>query len=375
MPFADEMIGTSAAQHLAQAVASAMPDAPLPRLRRAPDEITGLPLRQRVDVLQAALLADIPGSYADLAQVVRTVLDGPVPFSGWEVWPVTTAVATKAVDEGGRAAFDDAMALLARLTQLLTSEFAVRTLINYDPDRALEVMSSWARSQNEDVRRLASEGTRPYLPWAIRVTALTQRAGATVPILDELYRDPSEYVRRSIANHLNDLSRDHSDLVVQTATRWLADPDTNTAWVVRHGLRTLVKRGHPGALALLGFAPSVSSLTIDGPHVDHEVVMAGHSIELRASIRNDGDTTVHLMVDYVIHHFKANGQQTPKTFKLTTATLNPGESVNLRREHSFRVITTRRYYAGPHAVSLQINGVQTAPTEFELVGADPSIRL
>ncbi|MEU6911797.1 DNA alkylation repair protein [Streptomyces olindensis] len=260
------------------------------------------------------------------------------------------------------------MALLADLTGRLTSEFALRTLLRHDLDRALGVVSGWTGSADAHVRRLASEGTRPYLPWAVRVPDLMARPGATVPLLDALYRDESDYVRRSVANHLNDLSRDHPDLVIGTARRWLDDPDRATERLVRHGLRTLVKRGHPGALELLGFAEA--AVEVDGPHLDHHTVPFGGTVRFTASIRNTGDTEARLAIDYIVHHRKANGGQSGKTFKLTTRTLAPGEQVQVAREHSFRPVTTRRYHPGTHSISLQINGVESARADFELARPD-----
>ncbi|MEE6272623.1 DNA alkylation repair protein [Georgenia sp. MJ206] len=367
MPFADEMISASTAAALARAIAAATPGAGLPRLRESPGLLADLTLRERADLLRDALLADVPGGYDDLARVVRAARDAAPSFDGWMMWPVTAAVATRAVDDGGTAAFDDAMGLLAELTGLLTSEFAIRTLVRHAPERALAIVLTWTGSDDTHVRRLASEGTRPYLPWAVRVPELTRTPGATVPVLDALYRDPAEYVRRSVANHLNDLSRDHPALVVETAARWLTDPDENTAWVVRRGLRTLVKRGDPGALGLLGFSATAASLRIDGPHLDRDTVAFGESVELRSTVRNVSDEDVRLAIDYVVHHQKSNGSQRPTTFKLTTVSLRSGESIVLRKAHSFRPITTRRYYPGLHGISLQINGIATERAEFELV--------
>jgi len=366
MPFADEMIGAWTAESLARAIQAAAPEKTLTRLRQASRQLDGLALRERADLLRDALLADIGGKYDDVARVVRLARSGSASFRGWMIWPVTSAIATRAVADGSEAAFDDALQLMADLTALLTSEFAIRTLLRHNAGRALATISTWSASDDVDVRRLASEGTRPYLPWSIRVPEIPYGAGATVPILDALYRDPSDYVRRSVANHLNDLSRDHAALVVETAARWLADADENTEWVIRHGLRTLVKRGDVGALSLLGFSPAEASLEVEGPILDNRVVAAGDAVEIRARIRNTSDEEVRLAVDYVVHHQKANGKQTPKTFKLTVVTLGPGESASLRRVHSFRPITTRRYYPGAHAISLQINGVMSEPSVFEL---------
>jgi 3-methyladenine DNA glycosylase AlkC len=370
VPSADELLGAASAQALARAIGTAVPGSPLPALQAAGNRLDGLSLRERADFLRDALLADVPGSYADLARALRAAA-GSEEFTGWLIWPVTSAVAVKAVeaDQAGAepTAFDDALALLAELTPRLTSEFAVRVLLRHDLDRALSVISAWTDSPDEHVRRLASEGTRPYLPWSVRVPGILARPGATVSLLDTLYRDESDYVRRSVANHLNDLSRDHPELVVNTARQWLADPAPHTPALIRHALRTLIKRGNPAALSLLGFAPA--AVEISGPRLDSTAVPFDGSVRFTASIRNTGDEPARLAVDYIVHHSKANGSQTAKTFKLTTATLDPGQSITLTRGHSFRPITTRRYYPGPHAITLQVNGVPSERADFELLPA------
>ena len=382
MPAADELISTSTAHTLTRligeaATGEATTDTSLPALRAAEHRLQGLSLRERSDLLRDALLADLPGTYADLAHTIRTALKHE-DFAGWLIWPVTSAVALKALEAErveadtsatDAAAFDDAMALLAELTSRLTSEFAIRTLLRHDPDRALRIIAGWTKSPDADIRRLASEGTRPYLPWSIRVPAIIARPEVTLPLLDALYRDESEYVRRSVANHLNDLSRENPELVVRTAGRWLAEPDPNTPGLVRRALRTLIKRGNTEALTLLGFAPA--TVDISGPELDRVRVPLTGSVGFTAAIRNTGSEPARLAVDYIVHHYKANGTQTGKTFKLTTATLAPGEVLAVERRHSFRPITTRRYYPGPHAITLQVNGLPSARAGFELL-PDPA---
>ncbi|MGB7509208.1 MAG: DNA alkylation repair protein [Mycobacterium sp.] len=367
MPLAEELINEGTATALVSAIEAAAPANSLTALRKVATGLGPLPLRGRADLLRDALLADVPGDFATLAAVVRSARDGTAPFSGWMIWPVSTAVADRAVLDGGHPAFDDAMALLADLTGRLTAEFAIRTLLRHDPDRALTIIAAWTTSPDAAIRRLASEGTRPYLPWAIRVPQLGARTDATISILDALYRDPDPVVRRSVANHLNDLSRDHADPVVDTARRWLAAaaPDGSTPAVVRHGLRTLVKRGHPVALELLGF-PAVT-VTIDGPVLEEATVPFGGRLRFSATIGNDGDEPARLAIDYAVHHRKANGGQAAKVFKLTTRTLAPGERVTITREHSLRPITTRRYYPGVHGVDIRVNGIASTRTDFELL--------
>ena len=363
MPLAEELINEETAKALATAIHRAAPGNRVSALRAAGAQLGPLPLRARADLLRDALLADVPGDFAALAAVVRAAVAG---LDGWMVWPVSTAVAERAVTDGASAAFDDAMALLAELTGRLTAEFAIRTLLRHNLNRAMEIIvPAWTSSPDAAVRRLASEGTRPYLPWAVRVPSIVAQPDVTVPILDALYRDADPVVRRSVANHLNDLSRDNAHLVVEAARRWLTAPDDNTDALVRHALRTLVKRGDPKALELLGFHPV--NVSVDGPVVDRATVPFGGSISFRVTIANDSDQPARLAVDYAVHHRKANGGQTPKVFKLTTRTLAPGERLTLTKNHSLRPITTRRYYPGSHAVDVRVNGIASGRAEFELL--------
>lgn len=368
MPFADDLIGTHTALALVQAVQAASPGRPLPALRATATALDSLGLRERSDLLRDALLADLDGTYWELAETVRRAAGGEAHFTGWLIWPVTTAVAGRAAADGSPAVFDDAMALLASLTSRLTSEFAIRTLLRHDLQRALAIIgSTWVTSDDVDIRRLASEGTRPLLPWATRVPQLLAHPWCTMPILSALYRDDSEYVRRSVGNHLNDVSRQHPDLVVDVARTWLADPDANTAQVVSRALRTLIRRGDPQALALLGFPPA--TLDVSALSVDHDAVAIGDALTFGAAITNTGSDTARLSIDYVVHHRKADGRTTGKTFKLAVRSLAPGERLSIRKTHSFRVITTRRYHPGPHAVELLVNGVRVGRRGFDLTPA------
>ena len=366
MPFADELIGPDAARALLRTVRSAAPDADLSLLGGSINGLGPLALRARADLLRDALLTGLPGEYSTFARTIRRAAEDP-DFQGWLLWPVTSAVASKAVEDKTSNAFDDGMSLLAELTGRLTSEFAIRTFLRADLDRALAITLDWTQSPDDHVRRLASEGTRPYLPWSVRVPEILDRSGITVPILDELYTDDSDYVRRSVANHVNDFSRDVPDVVVSTAARWLGAPDTNTEQLVRHALRTVIKKGNSDALALLGFSPA--ELDVTGPDLDVAELQIGDGLEFTATISNVGLEPAKVAIDYIVHHTKANGAMTGKTFKLTTKTLAPGQSIDVRRQHSFRPLTTRRYYPGPHAIELQINGVTYGRAEFVL-GSD-----
>ncbi|RWZ51586.1 DNA alkylation repair protein [Labedella phragmitis] len=360
----DEFIGRETVAELRGVLTAVRPDRPWSALGAVHGSLPGHALKARSDLVATALVDDLDGEYVTAAAVFRAALGDP-GFRGWTIWPVTESAVTLALADGSVAAFDDALALLSELTHRLTAEFAIRRLLAADLDRSLEAVVSWATSADEHVRRLASEGTRPYLPWAVRVPALLPRSRDLVPVLDRLRDDESEYVRRSVANHLNDVSRHDPDLVVEVARRWSADVDAprTRAWVVRHALRSLVKKGDPGALEVLGFRPHAVSLS--KPAVSAPVVVPG-AATFSFDVRNDGDEEARLVVDYVVHYRKANGSTSPKVFKLTTVTLAAGESRSFRAVHAFRPLTTRTHYAGEHSVQSQVNGVRSEATPFDV---------
>lgn len=366
MPLADELLGVETVIGLVAVLETSAPATSFESVRATTSTVPSLALRDRAHLVKDALLADVPGTVDDLASLVRRCLEDE-SFTGWMIWPVTEAVSARAIADGTTAALDTALDLQAALTGRLTAEFAVRPLLTRDLDRSLAAARRWTTSDDEHVRRLASEGTRRHLPWGTQVPGLTADARVTLPILDALYRDDSEYVRRSVANHLNDLSRKDPAVTVETAGRWLADPAPTTLPLVRHALRTLVKRGDPEALALLGFAPT-PHVTVDLTLDAHEV-RVGERLGFTAEVTNDGSAPARVVVDYVVHHLKANGSQTTKVFKLTTADLAPGERLRLARAHSFKVITTRRYHPGTHAIELQVNGVPGGRVDFDLLDA------
>lgn len=358
MPTADELLGASVVDDLVTCLGGR-----LPSTSATAAEFDGLSLSDRTRRVRDALLTELPGTYAPFEKKIRSALRKK-SFTGWMIWPVSEAVAVRATSEGAEQ-FDAGLALLADLTPRLTGEFAIRTFMDADLDRTLEIALDWTGHENEHVRRLATEGTRPFLPWARRVKALTLRPDATVAILDALYRDGSEYVRRSVANHLNDLSRTDPALVVERARTWTAAPDENTPKLVRHALRTLIKKGHPDALSLLGFAPP-DGITVDDLTVTPGQVPSGGDIEFRFVLNNTSSTEQAVAVDYVVHHVRANGSRSPKVFKLTTRSMAPGSRETVRRAHSFRPITTRRYYPGEHVLEIQVNGSTLAEAVFSL---------
>ncbi len=366
MPTAEEMLSTDSVVALGRILRAVEPGLAFTALRAVPAELPGMAFSDRGRLVRDALLADLPAGYGPADELFRAAL-AREDFTGWMTWPVTEAVAVRATSasSSGGGDFERGLELLALLTPRLTAEFALRTFLAADLERTLDTVSTWTKHPDEHVRRLASEGTRPRLPWAKQVREILAHPEVTREILHALRHDESPYVRRSVANHLNDVSRANPALAVDIATTWLADPAETTPQLVRHALRTLIKAGDPAALALLGYAPP-AALTVDGPLLSVDGVTVGESLEFTFDARNEGPDEVRLAIDYVVHHLKANGTLAPKVFKLTTRTLAPGESVSLAKRHSFKPISTRRYYAGEHALELQINGRPFGRATFTL---------
>ncbi|MDI6022401.1 hypothetical protein QBL02_02435 [Leucobacter sp. UT-8R-CII-1-4] len=367
----DELINPSVVAQLRRSLTLADPSVDLSSLQSVQDALVGelsqARLRDRVDTVREALLNDLPSDFDAANGLVRDAWGDPA-FTGWMLWPVTEFVTASALASGLEEDFDAAMESLALLTQRHTGEFAIRDMIQARPERALEHANSWMRHENEHVRRLASEGTRAYLPWAKRVPWLLEQPRATVDILLAGHQDQSEYVRRSVANHLNDLSRLSPSVTIEVAEHWAQHPGEHTAWVLRHGLRTLNKQGDQAALKLLGF--SGDELVIEAPQLSSHMIPWQGEILFQASVTNTGAESANVAIDYNIGFQRANGSISQKTFKLTTKTLAPGEAAHVEKKHSFRPITTRRYYPGKHTIAIQANGRVSDTVSFEMTAAN-----
>lgn len=363
----DDLLGPAEVAALQRSLAAAAPAPGLDRLHGVVPELNALSLRGRTDVLATALTESYP-SYAEAAAAYRAALKDE-SFKGWIIWPVSESSVTLALAGEDPRDFDDALDLLAELTPRLTSEFAIRRLLAADMDRTLARARTWTRDPDPHVRRLASEGTRAYLPWAIRVPGLLENPEATLPLLDALRDDPSEDVRRSVANHLNDIARHAPEVTVRTCARWLDSPSRYTDRLVRHSLRTLVKKAHPGALSLLGFEPA--EIRVDGLCTSTPAITLPGRLRFGFTLTNTGSTAAKLAVDYVVHYVKARGGSAPAVFKLAVLNLEPGESRALSASHALHQMTTRRHYAGTHRLEIQVNGIRNGSLAFEVDLADP----
>jgi len=265
----------------------------------------------------------------------------------------------------GRDHFDLAMQALHDLTRYGSAEFAVRHFLAADFDRTLAVMRRWTADPDEHVRRLASEGSRPRLPWSFRLERAVADPSLTFPIPEALRGDASAYVRKSAANHLNDIAKDHPDWLLDRLAEWSA-ATVEECWVVRHALRTLVKKGDPRALALIG-ATGVAEVRVEAFSATPERLKLGERLTLRARLVSTGAERQRLVVDYAIHYVKKSGATSRKVFKLREVDLEPGAAWAASTSQTVRDFTTRSHNAGRHRVELMVNGAVLAESGFDLV--------
>jgi 3-methyladenine DNA glycosylase AlkC len=327
-------------------------------LTAATHGIDALSIMERVRHIADALRSALPDDYAVALDVIGTM--APRLTHGFQAVAVTEYVARYGLDD-----FDRSIDALAKLTRFGTAEFAIRPFLAHDADRALAIMARWTASDNEHVRRLASEGCRPRLPWAARVPELKADPTRGAPILQAMKADPSLYVRKSVANHLNDIAKDRPDWLLDRLAEWSND-DPHTVWIIRHALRTLIKQGEPRALALIGVGHG-AAVTVRSFAVDPSSVRLGDRIAITAEIGSESSAKQPLVVDYRIHYARAGGKSAAKVFKWKTFDLVGGKTVALRISQTIRDFSTRRHHPGQHAIDLIVNGQTMATASFVLI--------
>ncbi len=262
--------------------------------------------------------------------------------------------------------WDISMAALERYTRSSSSEFAVRPFIINNEERMMSQMAVWSRHENEHVRRLSSEGCRPQLPWGQVLHSFKKDPSKVIVILEQLKADPSLYVRKSVANNLNDISKTHPDLVIKIAKEWYGDNEY-TDWIVKHACRTLLKKGDREVLAIFGY-DYTGSVDVDGFALVTTSVANGEDMTFLFEIEAKETTKVRL--EYGIDFVKANGKRNRKIFQISEIELKTGQRKKYKKTHSFADMSTRRHYPGVHSVTLIVNGIEQGTFDFELLAAE-----
>lgn len=334
--------------------------------------LEALEMKARAQHLCAALEATLPADFGAAADAIEASLlpvrrdeelgelrAGEAGLAGWALWPLTEFVARR-----GLATPERALRCLHALTQRFTAEWAIRPFIVEHPALTFSTLQRWLDDPSPHVRRLVSEGSRPRLPWGLQLKGLIADPSPTLPLLAALQDDPSDYVRRSVANHLNDIAKDHPALVADWVERHLPGASPERRALLRHASRTLIKHGDARILKAWGlgrrFAGEVRLA------LSPKRVQVGEALALEVTLSSSAKRSQKLVIDYAVHHVKANGERTPKVFKGWTIELAAGASRTLAKRHSMREVTTRRYHAGRHALDLRINGEVLAEASFDL---------
>lgn len=335
-------------------------------LRDAAEGYDALELMPRGRHLARMLRRHLP---ADFPEALRILLASTAQPSGRDpgaslasflFMPHSFFVADYGLDH-----FEPAMQAHYELTQRFTSEFSIRPFLIHHPRETLATLRQWARDPNEHVRRLVSEGTRPRLPWATRLPAFQADPAPVLELLELLKDDPSLYVRRSVANNLNDIGKDHPQLLADTARRWLVDASPERAWIVRHALRWAIKKGDPAALRVLGFGKA-ARVEVLNPAITPAKVHIGQSVRIGFDLHNPTNRRQEVLVDFQVHFVKSGGSTSAKVFKLKSLELAPGQTLPLRKKLSLVEMTTRKHYPGTHVVEVLVNGKPLPLGTFEL---------
>jgi len=329
-------------------------------------ELASLELKQRfawvADKLREYLPADYPAALAILVEILDETDGGfePIEDAGFRLLPIPTFVYRHGLDH--LEASLDAMYTITRYT---SCEGAIRPYIIHHPAATLARLQQWALDENEHVRRLVSEGSRPRLPWWPQLTDLIADPAPTLALLEHLKDDPSLYVRRSVANHLNDIGKDHPEQLLARMEAWAIGAGDERHWLINHALRTLVKRGDQRALAILGYgSPAVD---LSNLKLEPSILPFGDELNFGFTLRNIGDEPQNLMIDFVMHFLKANGSRAPKVFKLKKMRLPGGETATVGKRFAVRPISTRKYYPGRQRLEIQVNGRVLGGADFQLV--------
>jgi 3-methyladenine DNA glycosylase AlkC len=344
-------------------------------VKQASNELDTLELKARSNQIAAALDQHMPADFGEAVILIESALAPPskdetIQFTtddkglaGWMMMPITDYIAEASLRDNAKY-FTQGLGLLHACTQRFSAEFSIRPFLRDHTEETLKVMTTWAKDKNVHVRRLVSEGSRPFLPWGIRLHAFAKDPTPILPLLTQLKDDSSEYVRRSVANNLNDIAKNHPDKVVQIVSGWWDESNQERTKLIKHACRTLLKDGHPQALALFGYPPA--KLAIIKFSLSNKVVEMGAEQEISFSIHNKQKHAQNLLIDYAMHHQKANGKMSPKVFKWTSFTLEAGAQITITKKHSFKAVTTRKYYVGEHKVEVLVNGKAFAADDFKL---------
>ncbi|MFN8575854.1 MAG: DNA alkylation repair protein [Candidatus Sericytochromatia bacterium] len=332
------------------------------------NEIDLLNFGDRAKLICKNLKKYLPYNYKESVKILikslnKELINNEMPlFEDFIIMPQCLFISTYGLSD---EYFDISINALYEMTKRFTAEGDIRPFIIKYPENTHKILLEWSKDKNFHVRRLASEGSRPRLPLGIRLPIYQKNPKPVIQILNNLKEDNELYVRRSVANNLNDISKDNPQIVIDTLKSWNKIKTGEMNWLIKHSLRTLIKQGNKDALELLGYNCkndiSVKNLNLNKIEVEIGSELC-FDFEIIANTKEE-----NLMIDYIIHHMKANGKNKEKVFKLSKKVLSKGQKLKISKKHSFKPISTRKYYKGKHFLEIQINGQNYFMKEFYLI--------
>lgn len=312
-------------------------------------------LKQRIRHVSQTLDETLSGSYS---QKINTLQSVAPSFRG-----LGGLIFPDFVEIYGQKDFAISLNALQFFTSFSSSEFAIRPFIKAHPTLLMKTLLQWSKNSNDHVRRLASEGCRPRLPWSFPLNEFKKNPQPVLKILMQLKNDPSLYVRKSVANNLNDISKDHPQLVLDLAQKWIGQ-STETDWILKHALRTLLKKGNQQALSLFGVG-KIKNVQTTALNFSQKIFKIGTHLEFSTQIHNKNRKNVSLRIEYAIHFRNQKGTTSKKVFKLSEKICTPGNHI-FKRRHSLRQMTTRKHHPGSHKMDIIINGETQLSHKFML---------
>ncbi|MCH7335759.1 hypothetical protein [Acinetobacter sp. NIPH 2699] len=350
-------------QFIAESISRHFPSFRSQEFLKIESALTAMEMKSRVKLIRDALAKELPQAYPQALEILVAVLHDE-ELRGFSVWPIAEFIQTYGLHHP-----DISLEALKLVTMRFTSEWAVRPFIKKYPEKTMDFLLQCTQDENVDIRRWASEGTRPRIPWGERLQVFIQNPSATHDILETLKFDPELFVRKSVANHLNDIAKDHPEYVITVLKRWQrqaqGENQKKIDWIIRQALRTLIKNGNPDALALIGVKYG-ASIKIEHFAIKQEQIKLGENLEFAVQVQSTSDQPQKIVIDYIMHFMKLNQKTAPKVFKLRFFELPAHGIVAIAKAHPIKKITTRQYYSGMQRIEIQINGEVLASKDWSL---------
>lgn len=348
------MINEAVVRKISAAIVLQYPAFPSKKFIKLTTGLAPLEMKARVLLITENLKSSLPDDYLAALNILVSSMEKS-ELSGFELWPYS-----EYISQFGLGHFDDSMKAMYKLTQKFTAEFAVRPFLLQNHKKVLKYFEKWTSDKNVHIRRWVSEGSRPLLPWGQRIPLFVMDPTHTLLLLDKLKFDEELYVRKSVANHLNDISKNHPQVVIDILRLWGKDlpqkHEDKYSWIKRHALRTMIKKGHPGALKLMG-VEGKADVVVKDFKLNKKQFKLHDVLSFDLQIESTSSKKQKLIIDYSIDFMKANGKKGKKVFKLKTLEIGPLEELSINKNHSLKPITTMKFYAGTHHLYLHVNGI------------------